>query len=174
MENEILYREEVSVSKTAKQWIIAIVLLIDTIGFFLLYHYYIIGKIPNNNFDKDAMIAVSAIALIFTMIIFLVIFLLGYVITIDKTGVHLKGKAGEKKNITPNQIDYFKQITKKESQKFMYTGKNTKRKKGKAKQFLIGTPNYLLVLKNGEKVLLQIKKKPSFEYSLNKILEHNG
>ncbi len=28
-------------------------------------------------------------------------------------------------------------------------------------------------LKNGEKVLLQIKKKPSFEYSLNKILKNN-
>ncbi len=173
MANEILYSEEVSVSKSAKQWIIAIVLLIDLTGCTLLYHYYQSGVIPNQDFDKDSIIAVSAVAIIFTLIIFLMIFLLGYSITIDNSGIHLKGKAGEKKNINANDIDYFKQISKKEVKKLMYAGKNNRRKKGKMKQFLIGTPNYLLVLKNGEKVLLQIKKKPSFEYSLNKILKNN-
>ncbi len=174
MTDEILYSEEISVSKSAKQWIIAIVLLIDFTGYSLLYHYYQTGTIPNQNFSKDAMISVSAVGIIFTIIILLMIFLLGYSLIIDNKGIHLKGKAGEKKNIDAANIKQVKKISKKEARKLMSGTNNRKKKKGKIKQFLIGTPNYLIVLKNGDKILLQVKKNASFEFSIQKIMGNNG
>jgi hypothetical protein len=174
MSNEILYSEEIAVSRSTKQWIISIVLLIDLIGFSLLYHYHKSGVIPNPDFDKESIIAISVIAGIFSILILLTIFLYGFSINIDKTGIHLKGKMGEKKNIYINDISQIRQISKKEAAKFYRAAKRQRRKKEKIKQYLIGTPNYLIELKNGEKILIQVKKKPSFEYALNRIMENNG
>ena len=174
MAKEILYSEDVSLSKLTKQWIMSIVLLIDLIAFTLLFHFYQTSAIPNPEFDKDDIIAVSAIAIFFSVLFLLIIFLLGYSITIDNNEILLKKRAGQKAHIYADNIDYYKQISKKEVKKLLYSEQHKHRKKDRMKQFLLGTPNYLLVLKSGEKLLLQVNKKPSFEYAMNKILKKYG
>ncbi len=176
MKNEIFHKEKIEISKTVKQWIASIVLLVDILILTLLWHNYLQGTLFSKDFDKNSLIAVTVVIIFFTFLILIsILYLSGYILIIEENGMILKGKTGKAINIAVDQIDFYKKLSKKEVRKYMNETRNSRhRKKGKIRQFLISAPNYLINLKNGEKILLQSKRPASFEYSMNKILNLNG
>ncbi len=174
MENDILHKENVNVSLSTKQWIISGVLLIDFVFFSILFYQYNLGKIPNNNFQSDDIIAVSVILFIFSIVILLIILSRGYSITIDPNKLTLKHDRFYNASINKESIKSFAKITKREYLK-LARGKGvvaTKkhRRKKMMEYFAIKYPNFVVYLTDGRKIFIQTNKVSAFEYSMNKML----
>jgi len=176
MINDILHKEKISVNQSTKQWVISVVLLINTVFFVLLYYFYNKGTIPKDNFDIDDMISVSAVVFIFSALVLAIVFFNGYAIFIDHKKIVLSYNKYSSVSLNQKDIKSFKRINKKEYFKLINTErsnnfrKKTKKKQKQRQNFLIGTPNFVIFLKNNKKIFIQTKKEASFEYAMDKML----
>lgn len=173
MYNEILHSESLNISQTTKQWVISIVLLIDLTVLSLLIYFYHNGIIPNKNFDKNALIAIPVILIIISIFTISIVLLSGFSFKIYEDSIVIKSNVEKERCITKKEIKEYHRISKKEYYKLVgYKRHNSKKMKRKRiKQYVIRMPNYLIMLNSGEKILIQTKRKSSFEYSMNKMLD---
>jgi hypothetical protein len=172
MKEEIYHKEVITFSETVKQWVVSIVLLIDIIGLTFLYSYYNKGIIPNESFDTESMIAIPAIALFVSLLIVFIVNISGFSIYINENSISIKPKVGSAHNYIKQSIKEYHILNKKEYYKIIGgSRKKAKKLKKDVKQHFIGTPNYIINLHDGTKILLQIKRNSSFEYAMNKMLD---
>lgn len=170
-----MHKEIIKISQSTRQWILSIVLLINTIFHLIMYYYKSIGAIPNKSFRKDDFIALTIILILISIVVVVVLFFTETKIIITKDILMIRQKGMKEISYTKSMIKSFRKISKKEfvdmrkeinSAKF--ANKNTK--KGYKRVFITGFPNFEISLNNEKKIFIQTKKKSSFEYSMNKLL----
>ncbi len=169
MKQKVYHNEIVKISQSARNWIISLILLFETIMFTLFWYFYKIGAIPNKDFENNDMIGVIIVSIIFSIIIILVIVFQKYVLIIGNKNIILKRNLNKRKIIFRDEIISYKKLSRKEARELLL--ENRKKKKQFFKSFYINLPNYLLILQSRDNILLETKRKDSFEYAMNKFLK---
>jgi len=172
MNNDILHKEKVNVSQSTKQWVVSIVLLINFIFYSLLFYFFKTGEIPNANFQSDDITGISISLTFFSIITLAIILSRGYSIVIDRDKLKLKFSGFPMVSLGKDKIKSFSKIDKRQylkSTKKERLGTKNKRKKRK-EDFMISYPNFVIFLKNNERIFVQTNKIASFEYAMNKML----
>ena len=172
MNNDILHKEKVNVSQSTKQWVVSIVLLINFIFYSLLFYFFKTEEIPNAKFQSDGIAGVSLALTIFSIIILAIILSRGYSIVIDRDTLIIKFSGFPTVSLVKDMIKSFSKIDKSEYLKLTKKERlGTKNKKKKRKEnFIISYPNFVIFLKNNERIFVQTNKTASFEHAINKML----